>query len=201
MYKIIIKRVLDIIISLIGLIILSPIFLLVFVCLMIVNKGKPFFFQERPGINTRVFKIIKFKTMNDKIDKEGNLLPNNLRITKIGGFIRKTSIDEIPQLINVVKGDMSLVGPRPLLVRYLSLYNEEQKRRHDVKPGITGLAQVNGRNTITWSKKFEYDVHYVDNISFKLDIEIIFKTFMKVIKRSDINVSEKITMEAFNGKN
>ncbi|WP_196889214.1 sugar transferase [Aureivirga sp. CE67] len=201
MYTKLFKNLIDYSVALISLIILFPIFITITILLAIVNNGKPFFYQSRPGKGERIFRIIKFKTMNDKKDQFGNLLPNHERITKVGSFIRKSSLDEIPQLINILKGDMSLIGPRPLLPKYLSLYNENQKRRHNVKPGITGLAQVNGRNTITWTQKFEFDVYYVDNASLILDLKIIFKTFLKVIKRSDINVSEKVTMEAFNGKN
>lgn len=199
MYKSFLKRLLDFIIALVGLIIISPIFLLVMIALFIANDSKPFFFQERPGLNERIFSIIKFKTMNDKKDAEGNLLPDAQRLTRAGGFVRKTSIDEIPQLINVLKGDMSLVGPRPLLPQYLPLYNSEQKRRHDVRPGITGWAQVNGRNAISWSQKFEYDVWYVDNVSLGLDIKILLKTVQKVFKSEGISSDTSATMEAFKG--
>src|SRR5690625_3340038 len=158
MYKQFFKRIIDFTVAFFGLLLLSPVFIIIMACLYIANKGKPFFFQERPGKNERIFKIVKFKSMNDKTNNEGNLLPDEDRLTKVGGFVRKTSLDEIPQLINVLKGDMSLIGPRPLLVQYLPLYNEEQKRRHEVLPGITGWAQVNGRNAISWKQKFEYDV-------------------------------------------
>jgi undecaprenyl phosphate N,N'-diacetylbacillosamine 1-phosphate transferase len=193
------KRLLDFIISLIAIIILSPIFVLFTIWLYISNQGKPFFTQERPGKNTKIFKVIKFKTMNDKRDLNGKLLPDNERLTNIGKFVRSTSIDELPQLINVLKGDMSLIGPRPLLVKYLPLYSPKQARRHEVRPGITGWAQVNGRNAIGWEQKFDYDVWYVDNISFILDISIIFKTLKKVIFRENINSNTSATMEAFKG--
>lgn len=198
MYRII-KPFLDLILSLTGLILLLPFLIIITILLFISNSGSPFFFQSRPGKNGKVFKIVKFKTMNDKRDADGKLLPDAQRITAIGKFIRKTSLDEIPQLINVVKGDMSLVGPRPLLVTYLHLYNDFQKRRHEVKPGITGWAQVNGRNAISWDKKFEYDVWYVDNMSFFLDMKILLKTVEKVFKRDGINAANVATTEPFNG--
>ena len=201
MYKNYLKRLFDFLAAFFGLLVLSPLFIVVMIGLYVANQGKPFFFQARPGLNERIFKIIKFKTMNDKKDAQGNLLPDADRLTKIGTFVRKTSLDEIPQLINVLKGDMSLIGPRPLLVQYLPLYNAEQKKRHDVRPGITGWAQVNGRNAISWQQKFEYDVWYVDNISFLLDIKILFLTLKKVIKRSDINSATTATMEKFKGNN
>ena len=199
MYKKIIKRFLDFIIALIGLILILPLFVLVIVGLFFANHGKPFFFQIRPGKNGRLFKIIKFKTMNDKKDSEGNLLSDDYRLTKIGAFVRKTSLDEIPQLLNVLKGDMSLIGPRPLLPEYLPLYNESQRRRHEVKPGITGWAQVNGRNAISWEQKFEYDVWYVENISFVLDLQILNKTIKKVFKREGITAENSVSAEAFKG--
>lgn len=167
--------------------------------LYLVNQGKPFFFQARPGKNGKVFKIIKFKTMNDLKDQNGNLLSDELRLTKIGTFVRKTSLDEMPQLINVLKGDMSLIGPRPLLTQYLHLYNDFQNRRHEVKPGITGWAQVNGRNAISWDKKFELDVWYVDNISFVVDIKILFLTIIKVLKSDGINPDNQSLTEPFIG--
>ena len=167
--------------------------------MLIANSGKPFFFQSRPGKHGRIFKVIKFKTMNDKKDENGNLLPDEVRLTQAGKFIRKTSLDEIPQLINVIKGDMSLIGPRPLLVEYLPLYNEEQKRRHEIRPGITGWAQINGRNAITWEEKFQLDVWYVDHISFLLDMKILFLTFKKVFKGEGISSNTNVTMELFNG--
>lgn len=191
----------DLSLAIIGLVFLSPIFIIVWFCLLIANNGKPFFYQARPGLNESIFNIIKFKTMNDKTDEDGKLLPDHIRLTSVGKFVRKTSLDEIPQLINVIKGQMSLIGPRPLRVEYLSVYNETQKRRHQVKPGITGWAQINGRNTISWVKKFKYDVWYVENLSFALDVKIIFGTISKVIKAKDINASEIVTMEKFNGNN
>src|SRR5690606_38529154 len=201
MYKNFIKRILDILVALVGLLILSPIFILVTIALYFANEGKPFFFQARPGKNERIFKIIKFKSMNDKKDVQGNLLPDAERLTPIGAFVRKTSLDEIPQLINVLKGDMSLIGPRPLLPQYLSLYNEEQKRRHEVRPGITGWAQVNGRNSISWTKKFELDVYYVNNVSFLLDLKILWLTVLKVIKKEGVNQTEDRPMLPFDGTN
>ena len=180
---------------------ISPIFLIVLIVLSTVNKGKPFFFQNRPGKFGEIFKIIKFKTMTDAKDAEGNLLPDKDRLTGFGKFVRKTSLDEIPQLLNVIKGDMSFVGPRPLLPQYLPIYNEEQTRRHEVKPGITGWAQVNGRNAISWTRKFELDVWYVDHISFILDIKILFMTIQKVLVSEGINTKNMATTEPFNGKN
>ena len=199
MYKLVFKRVIDFLVSLTIFIILLPILLIITVLLTLVNNGKPFFFQLRPGKNEKLFKIIKFKTMNDKKDSEGNLLLDAARLTKIGLFVRKTSLDEIPQLLNVLKGDMSLIGPRPLLPQYLPLYSSFQKKRHDVKPGITGWAQVNGRNAISWQKKFEYDVWYVTNISFLVDIKIILLTIKKVFKSEGINNEGQISTEAFKG--
>ena len=201
MYKNFLKRLFDFIIAFVGLIILSPIFIAVMIGLYFANDGKPFFFQARPGLNENIFKIIKFKTMNDKKDKDGNLLPDADRLTPIGAFVRKTSLDEIPQLINVLKGDMAIIGPRPLLPQYLPLYNETQKRRHNVRPGITGWAQVNGRNAISWSKKFELDVEYVDNLSFLMDVKVFFTTFKKVFKSEGISQDGQATMEMFNGNN
>lgn len=199
LYKKFFKPFLDFLISLIAFIILSPIFLIVVVILLIANNGKPFFFQQRPGLHGRIFKVIKFKTMNDKKDQNRNLLPDSKRLTTVGEFIRKTSLDEIPQLLNVIKGDMSLIGPRPLLKDYLPLYNEFQKRRHEVKPGITGWAQVNGRNTISWEQKFQYDVWYVDHLSFLLDVRIFFLTIKKVFKSEGINQNGYATMPIFKG--
>lgn len=201
MYKNFIKRILDILVALVGLLILSPIFILVTIGLYFANQGKPFFFQERPGLNEKIFKIIKFKTMNDKKDAQGNLLPDAERLTSVGAFVRKTSLDEIPQLINVLKGDMSLIGPRPLRTYYLPLYNEEQKTRHNVRPGITGWAQVNGRNAISWTKKFELDVYYVNNISFALDLKIFFLTIKKVLVREGIAKEGEVTTVPFDGTN
>lgn len=183
----------------IGLFLVSPIFIFVTAFLAIANKGKPFFFQRRPGKNEKIFKVIKFKTMNDKKDSEGDLLPDAERLTSIGSFVRKTSLDEIPQLINVLKGDMSLIGPRPLLPQYLPLYNEEQKKRHKVKPGITGWAQVNGRNAISWKQKFEYDVWYVENLTFLLDLKILLLTVKKVVVSEGISSDTSVTMEKFKG--
>ena len=199
LYRNFFKRVIDFIVALCALLVALPFIIIIAVILLIANDGKPFFFQPRPGKNERIFKVIKFKTMNDRKDADGVLLPDNERLTAVGSFIRKTSLDELPQLINVLKGDMSLIGPRPLLVAYLPLYNEEQKRRHLVRPGITGWAQVNGRNAISWQEKFKYDVWYVDNLSFMLDLRIIWITLRKVFKGSDINASDTVTMEAFKG--
>ena len=201
MYKNYLKRIIDFLAAFFGLLLLSPIFIFVMIGLCFANQGKPFFFQARPGKNERIFKIIKFKTMNDKKDAQGNLLPDADRLTKIGSFVRKTSLDEIPQLINVLKGDMSLIGPRPLLIQYLPLYSVEQKRRHEVRPGITGWAQVNGRNAISWTKKFELDVEYVDNLSLMMDLQVFFTTFKKVFKREGISQEGQATAEPFNGNN
>ena len=199
MYKKYLKRLFDFTIALIGLILISPIFIVVTIGLYFANQGKPFFFQKRPGLNEKIFKIIKFKTMNDKKDAAGNLLSDAERLTPVGAFVRKTSLDEIPQLINVLKGDMSLIGPRPLLPEYLPLYSEEQKKRHLVRPGITGWAQVNGRNAISWAKKFEFDVWYVENLSFLLDLKILFLTLKKVFVREGISQEGQATMEVFKG--
>lgn len=201
MYKNYLKRLFDFLAAFFGLILLSPIFIVVMIGLYFANQGKPFFFQARPGKGERIFKIVKFKTMNDKKDVHGNLLPDADRLTPIGAFVRKTSLDEIPQLINVLKGDMSLIGPRPLRTYYLPLYNEEQKRRHEVRPGITGWAQVNGRNAISWTKKFELDVYYVNNISFALDLKIFFLTIKKVFKREGIAKEGEVTTVPFDGTN
>lgn len=198
------KRILDFIISLIALIVLSPLLLVITILLYIYNDGAgAFFLQERPGKNGKIFKIIKFKTMNDRRDEQGKLLPDISRLTRVGRFVRQLSLDEIPQLINVLKGDMSLIGPRPLLVQYLPLYSERQSRRHEVRPGITGWAQVNGRNSLTWNERFELDVWYVDHISLKTDIKILYLTIIKVIRRDNIDnhSSNKITMQNFNGNN
>lgn len=200
MYKAFVKPFFDILSAAIGLVVLSPLLIVITVLLTLANNGKPFFFQLRPGKNGKIFKIVKFKTMNDKKDNDGKLLPDAERLTKIGAFVRKTSLDEIPQLINVVLGDMSVVGPRPLLTNYMHLYNEFQNRRHEVKPGITGWAQVNGRNAISWDQKFAYDVWYVDNISFTLDVKILLKTIIKVIKSDGINSADAATIEPFDGK-
>jgi lipopolysaccharide/colanic/teichoic acid biosynthesis glycosyltransferase len=199
MYKFYVKFLIDFTAALIGLLLLSPIFIVVTLGLFFANQGQPFFFQLRPGKNGQLFKIIKFKTMNDKKDSEGNLLSDDYRLTKIGAFVRKTSLDEIPQLLNVLKGDMSLIGPRPLLPEYLPLFNESQRRRHEVKPGITGWAQINGRNAISWQQKFEYDTWYVDNVSFILDCKILFLTIKKVFKREGITAENSVSAETFKG--
>ena len=200
MYRKIFKQLFDIVLALIALILLFPVFIFIIFLLSIENKGKPFFIQSRPGRNGKIFKIVKFKTMNDKMDSNGNLLPDIDRLTKTGNFVRKTSLDEIPQLFNVIKGDMSLIGPRPLLANYLHLYNDFQKRRHEVKPGITGWAQVNGRNAISWDKKFELDIWYVDNVSLFLDMKIIFLTIKKVLSSKDVYTLEGEPIEPFDGK-
>ena len=200
MYRHFIKPLADILVALIAFTVLSPVFLAVVILLTIANNGKPFFTQLRPGKNARIFRVIKFKTMNDRKDANGNLLPDADRLTPVGKFVRKTSLDEIPQLLNVIKGDMSIVGPRPLLPEYLPLYNSTQTRRHEVKPGITGWAQVNGRNTISWKQKFEYDVWYVDNQSFMLDFRILLMTVRNVVKSEGINSATSATMEKFTGK-
>ncbi|MCK7591037.1 sugar transferase [Subsaxibacter sp. CAU 1640] len=199
LYQHFFKPILDVVASSFALIILSPVFLVVWIVLAIMNNGKSFFLQERPGKDEKIFKIIKFKTMNDKKDVNGNLLPPSERLTKTGIFIRKYSLDEIPQLLNVIKGDMSLIGPRPLLVRYLPRYNNFQKQRHNIKPGITGWAQVNGRNAISWEQKFEYDVWYLQNLSFLLDLKIIFLTIQKVFKKVGINTVDNDIMPDFMG--
>ena len=199
MYRNIIKRFFDFFSSLLGLLLLSPLLLIVAICLYFANDGKPFFFQKRPGKNGVMFKIIKFKTMNDKKDPSGNLLSDAERLTKIGALVRKTSLDEIPQLINVLKGEMSLIGPRPLLPEYLNLYNDFQRRRNEVRPGISGWAQVNGRNTISWEQKFNYDVWYVDHQSFLLDVKILLMTVKKVFVSEGISQEGHVTSEEFKG--
>lgn len=199
MYRNILKPIFDYTFSFLLILILSPLFLLLIVLLYFFNQKNVFFFQSRPGKNERIFQIIKFKTMTDEKDQQGNLLPDEKRLTKMGKFVRKTSLDELPQLFNVLKGDMSFIGPRPLLVSYLDLYNNEQKRRHNIKPGITGWAQVNGRNAITWQQKFIFDVFYVDNISFALDFKIFFLTIKKVLKSEGINTAGVATTESFKG--
>ena len=199
MYKVYFKPLLDCVVSLLGIVVLSPIFLVILICLFISNIGKVFFVQNRPGKNEKIFKIIKFRTMNNKKDAHGNLLPDAERLTYLGKIVRKTSLDEIPQLINVLKGDMSLIGPRPLLPEYLSLYNERQKKRHTVKPGITGWAQINGRNAVEWNKKFEFDVWYIENLSFILDLQILFLTLKKVVKLEGINREGVATNISFTG--
>lgn len=201
MYKTLIKPFVDILVAGFLLLIASPILLLTWLFLLIANDGKPFFLQKRPGLKGKEYSILKFRTMNSKRDQNGELLPDMQRLTKIGRIVRKTSIDELPQLINVLKGEMSIVGPRPLLVEYLPLYNKQQKRRHEVKPGITGWAQVNGRNAISWNQKFKYDVYYVDNISFALDMKILILTIKKVFKSEGIAKEGMATTEKFNGSN
>ena len=201
MYRLFLKRFLDILVSIIGLIIASPIIIATYFILGLQNNWSVFFFQERPGFHQKAFKIIKFKTMTDAKDSAGKLLPDNQRITKAGKIIRRLSIDELPQLINVLKGDMSLIGPRPLLFKYIPLYSEDQLRRHDVRPGITGWAQVNGRNSISWEQKFDFDIYYVDHLSFILDIKILWMTFIKVIRTEGVNQSDDRPMQPFNGNN
>lgn len=199
MYQRFFKRLVDLVLSLLAFMVFSPIFLIVLLLLFVANQGAPFFIQPRPGKNGKVFNVIKFRTMNNKRDASGKLLPDAQRLTPVGRFIRSTSLDEIPQLLNVIKGDMSLIGPRPLLVRYLDRYTAEQARRHEVRPGITGWAQVNGRNAISWEKRFELDVYYVDHLSFALDLKILWLTLQKVIKREGISSGSSATMEEFKG--
>ena len=199
LYHNFLKRFLDLIVSLVAFSLLLPLFIIVTGLLYIANQGKPFFVQPRPGKSGRIFRLVKFKTMNDRKDAAGNLLSDAERLTAVGRFIRKTSLDEIPQLINVIKGEMSLIGPRPLLVEYLPLYNDTQKRRHEVRPGITGWAQVNGRNAIGWKEKFELDVWYVDNMSLLLDCKIIIFTMMKVVKSEGVSQQGHVTMTKFQG--
>ena len=202
MYKHFFKRVIDFTIALVALLVIWPILLIIYIWLTIANKGAgALFYQERPGLHGKIFKVIKFKTMTDERDAEGNLLPDADRLTKVGRFVRSTSIDELPQLINVLKGDMALIGPRPLRVYYLPLYSKEQMRRHDVRPGITGWAQVNGRNNISWTEKFQLDVWYVDHLTMWLDLKIIFMTIKKVVCREDVNNDSAATMYPFNGHN
>lgn len=199
MYRKYIKRILDFVLSLLALIILSPV-LLITALLVKIKLGSPIIFkQHRPGLNEKIFTLYKFRTMTDKKDEEGNLLPDSERLTKFGKLLRSTSIDELPELINILKGDMSIVGPRPLLVEYLELYNEKQKHRHDVRPGLTGLAQINGRNSISWEEKFKEDIQYVEKISFIGDIKIILKTVIKVLKREGISQQDNDTIEKFKG--
>lgn len=202
MYKNCIKRLLSFSLAFIALICLGWLIVIVAVWLLFANKGAgAFFYQERPGKDAKIFKVIKFKTMTDERDADGKLLPDAQRLTKVGKFVRSLSIDELPQLINVLKGDMALIGPRPLMPKYLPLYTAEQMRRHEVRPGITGWAQVNGRNDIPWSKKFELDVYYVDHLTFAMDVKIFFLTIMKVLKREGISAEGQATTEAFNGHN
>lgn len=202
MYKHFFKRLIDFILVLCVLLVIWPILLIITVWLHFANKGAgAFFTQDRPGKNGKIFKVIKYKTMTDERDADGNLLPDADRLTKVGRFVRSTSVDELPQLINVLKGDMALIGPRPLLPQYLPLYSPEQARRHEVRPGITGWAQIHGRNAISWTKKFEYDVWYVDHCSFLLDLKIVFLTIKKVFIREGISQEGQATMEFFNGHN
>ena len=202
LYKLFFKRFFDLLIVLVGLIVLLVPIVLITLLLAFFNKGAgAFFTQTRTGKNAKLFKIIKFKTMTDQRDAEGKLLPDAQRLTPVGRFVRSTSLDELPQLFNVLKGDMSIIGPRPLLEKYLPLYSQEQNRRHEVRPGITGWAQVNGRNALSWQKKFEYDVWYVNNVNFILDVKIIFLTLKKVIVREGINAADAATMKPFNGNN
>ncbi len=201
MYRQIIKRTFDFIGAFILIVLTAPVFIVVWGVLVISLHGKVFFLQPRPGKNGRVFHIIKFKTMNDRCDTNGELLPDGERLTRVGKWVRKTSLDELPQLINVLKGDMSLIGPRPLLVEYLPLYNKEQARRHEVRPGITGWAQVNGRNAISWEEKFNFDLYYVDNLSFGLDMKILWMTLVNVLKGKGISQEGQVTMEKFRGNN
>ncbi len=199
MYREFFKRLIDLLVVVVALLVLLPVILVLTIGLMIANRGTPFFTQERPGLRGRVFRVIKFKTMNDQRDAGGNLLPDKDRLTPVGKFIRSTSLDELPQLFNVLFGHMSLVGPRPLLVKYLPLYNPTQARRHEVRPGITGWAQINGRNAISWEQKFEFDVWYVDHLTFLLDLRILWMTLQKVIKRDGISAGNAATMPPFTG--
>lgn len=201
MYRTFFKRLLDFVVALLVLLLTSPLFLATLFILLFQNQGKPFFFQRRPGKNHHPFHIVKFKTMNDKKDAQGKLLPDHQRMTAAGRWVRKLSLDELPQLINVLKGDMSLIGPRPLLFKYLPLYSAEQDRRHEVRPGITGWAQVNGRNAISWTRKFALDVEYVDNLNFAMDFKIFWLTILKILQRDGINQTAARPMEAFNGEN
>jgi len=199
LYRKFFKPILDFFLSVIGLVLVSPVILVVAILLAFANKGSPFFFQLRPGQGGKIFRLLKFRTMNDRKDKDGKFFSDVNRLTPIGRIIRSASLDEIPQLINVIKGDMSLIGPRPLLVKYLPLYTKTQARRHEVRPGITGWTQVNGRNTLSWRQKFELDIWYVENISFSLDMKILWLTLIKVLKRADINANDTETMKAFTG--
>ncbi len=201
MYRAFFKRFIDFVAGLGSFIFLFPFFLVLTILLWLSNKGSPFFTQQRPGKNGKTFKVIKFKTMNDHRDASGNLLPDEIRLTRVGKFVRKTSLDEIPQLLNVISGDMSLIGPRPLLMEYLPLYTEEQRRRHAVRPGITGWAQINGRNAIGWEEKFDLDVWYVDHLSFWLDVKIVLITLIIVFKSEGISGRGVVTSEKFNGRN
>jgi lipopolysaccharide/colanic/teichoic acid biosynthesis glycosyltransferase len=194
-----IKPIIDFLVALIMFLVLSPLFIVVVILLVFANGGKPFFLQARPGKNGKIFRVIKFKTMNDRKGSNGELLPDSVRLTPIGKWVRRTSLDELPQLLNVIKGDMSIIGPRPLLPEYLPLYSETQAKRHDVRPGITGWAQVNGRNAISWQQKFEYDVWYVNNVSFALDLKILLMTFRNVARSEGISSETSATMEKFKG--
>lgn len=198
-YNKIVKRLLDILFSFLLFVILSPVLLILIIIGFFAMGGNPFFTQQRPGRNEKIFKLIKFRTMNNAKDKKGNLLDDEERLTGYGRFLRKTSLDELPEMINIFKGDMSFVGPRPLLVKYLPLYNEEQKNRHTVRPGLTGYAQANGRNALSWEKRFEYDVYYVENISFTFDFKILIQTVSAVVKRDGISSGSSETMEEFKG--
>jgi lipopolysaccharide/colanic/teichoic acid biosynthesis glycosyltransferase len=199
LYKKYFKRIIDFVAAALGILLLSPFFVFMIIVLSIVNQGKPFFFHRRPGKKEKLFTMVKFRTMNEKRDPSGELLPDMQRITKTGAFLRKYSLDELSNLWNVLLGEMSLIGPRPLLIEYLPVYSAEQKRRHDVRPGITGWAQVNGRNAISWAEKFKLDVWYVDNLSFCLDMKIFFLTLKKILQTDDVNASDELTMEWFNG--
>lgn len=199
MYKNLVKRLLDAIFSFLAIVVLSPVFVLLSLVGFFAMKGNPFFVQERPGKNEKIFKLVKFCTMTCDCDEKGVLLPDDVRLNAYGKFLRSSSLDELPELFNILKGDMSLVGPRPLLVEYLPLYNEEQRRRHDVRPGLTGLAQINGRNIITWEAKFRHDLEYIQKMSFMFDAAIIFHTALKVFKREGINAENQATMHKFTG--
>lgn len=201
MYKKYFKRVLDVILSFLAIVLLSPLLLFISIILFLFNRGIPFFIHARPGLHEKTIHVIKFKSMNDRRDADGNLLPDVQRLTLAGRFIRQFSLDELPQLINVLKGEMSLIGPRPLLHKYLPLYSQEQHRRHEVRPGITGWAQVNGRNSISWAEKFRHDVYYVDNLSFALDMKILWLTVLKVLRREGVNQSAARPMQPFTGDN
>lgn len=201
MYKCFFKRIIDILIAIGGLIVFSPVLLILILYIYLKTNQNPFFLQQRPGLKEKIFTVIKLRTMADKYDSEGNLLPNKERISRWGNFLRETSLDELPQLINILKGEMSLIGPRPLLPQYLPLYSELHRQRHLVRPGITGWAQVNGRNTISWQQKFDLDVYYVNNLSFRFDMKIFFMTLKKVLKKQDINSSKTVTMPEFDGTN
>ncbi|AWM13053.1 lipid carrier--UDP-N-acetylgalactosaminyltransferase [Flavobacterium sediminis] len=199
MYAKVFKPLFDFVLAFVAFVLLLPLFMIITFLLAIANEGKPFFFQKRPGKNEKIFSIIKFKTMNDRKDAQGNLLPDADRLTVVGNWVRRLSLDEIPQLLNVLKGDMSLIGPRPLLPQYLPLYDDFQRRRHEIKPGITGWAQVNGRNALDWQTKFRYDVWYVDHVSFFTDLKIVYLTVKKVLKKEGINQQGQATTEAFKG--